>query len=38
MCVAVKERQDGMECQKDAYFVVRSTSFFKVLVMTTELH
>jgi hypothetical protein len=38
MCVAVKERQDGPECQHDACFVDRSISLFEVLVMTYELH
>jgi hypothetical protein len=38
MCVAVKERQDGPEFQKDACFVVRSISLFEVLVLTNELH
>jgi hypothetical protein len=38
MIVAEKERQDGMECQKDACFVVRSIALFEVLVMTNELH
>jgi hypothetical protein len=37
MCVAVKERQDGTKCQKDACFFVRSISLFKVLVMTNEI-
>jgi hypothetical protein len=38
MFIAVKGRQDGPECQKDACFVVRSISLFEVLVMTNYLH
>jgi hypothetical protein len=38
MIIGEKERQDGMECQKDACFVVRSIALFKVLVMTNEIH
>jgi hypothetical protein len=38
MCVAVKERRDGLKCQKDACFVVRYISLFNVLVMPNELH
>jgi hypothetical protein len=36
--VATKERQDGPEYPKDAFFVVRSIAVFEVLVMTNELH
>jgi hypothetical protein len=38
MIIDERERQDGLECQKDACFVVRSISLFEVLVMTTEIH
>jgi hypothetical protein len=38
MFVAVKEKHDGPECQKDACFVVRSIALLKVLVMTNEIH
>jgi hypothetical protein len=38
MFVAVKERQDGPECQNDACFIVRTISLFEVLVMTNEIH
>jgi hypothetical protein len=38
ICVAVKERQDGPEYQKNACFAVWSITFFKALVMTNELH
>jgi hypothetical protein len=38
MFVSVRERQYGPEFQKDACFVVRSISLFKVLVITYELH
>jgi hypothetical protein len=37
MIIAVKDRQDGPECQKDACFVVRSIDLFEVLVMPNEL-
>jgi hypothetical protein len=38
MIVAAKERQEGMGCQKDDCFVVRSLALSEVLVMTNELH
>jgi hypothetical protein len=38
MFVTVKERQDGPECQKDAWFAVWSIALFEVLVMTIELY
>jgi hypothetical protein len=36
--VAVKERQNVPEYQKDACFVVLSIALFEVSVMTNELH
>jgi hypothetical protein len=38
MFVAVKERQDGPECQKYAWFDVRYIALIEVLVMTNKLH
>jgi hypothetical protein len=38
MFFAVKERQDGPKCQKDACFVVWSIALFEVLLMNNELH
>jgi hypothetical protein len=38
MFFAEKERQDVLECQKDACLVVRSMSLFEVLVMTNKPH
>jgi hypothetical protein len=38
MSAAEEERQDGLECQKNACFVVRSIALLEVLVMTNEIH